>query len=154
MAKEKSLVDIVSYCLMPNHFHFLLLQNKENGISKFMGDFQNSYVRYYNTRHDRVGPFFQGQFKAVRVQTEEQLLHLSRYIHLNPYSSSIIKSSDNLENYEWSSYPEYLDRAKFEFCKKDSILVNFKNIEGYSKFVLDNAEYQKKLSKIKHLTLD
>lgn len=151
---EKSLVDIISYCFIPNHFHFLLRQNEENGISKFMSDFQNSYVRYFNTRTQRIGPLFQGQFKAVRVESDEQLLHLSRYIHLNPYSSAIIKSDENLEDYEWSSYPEYLGQGKFDFCKKDIILNNFKNIESYKEYVLNNAEYQKELNRIKHLIIE
>lgn len=93
---------------MPNHFHLLLKQTKENGISKLVANFQNSYTRYFNLKNERVGPLFQGVFKALRVKTDEQLIHVSRYIHLNPYSSSVIKSFEELKRYPWSSVEEYL----------------------------------------------
>lgn len=154
LTNEKSYVDIVAYCLIPNHFHLLLKQNIDNGISKFLGNFQNSYVRYFNRKYDRIGPLFQGPFKSVKVDTEEQLLHLSRYIHLNPYSSAIINSINDIEKYTWSSFHEYLNIAKFQFCLKDVILNSFKDNKGYKTFVLNNAEYQRELNRIEHLTID
>ncbi|MBI2036324.1 transposase [Candidatus Microgenomates bacterium] len=93
-------VDFISYCFMPNHFHFLVKQNRDNGISKFMGDFQNSYTKYFNTKHERIGPILQGQFKAVFVEDENQLLHLSRYIHLNPFTSFVVKDLTDLDTYK------------------------------------------------------
>lgn len=153
LQKEKTNSDIISYCLMPNHFHLLLKQNTENGISKFLANLQNSYARYFNIKNERTGPLFQGQFKAVKIDSEEQLLHVSRYIHLNPYSSAIIKTSNDLLSYPWSSFQEYISSVKFPICKKDDILVNFKQ-NSYKDFVLDNAEYQKSLEDIKHLTFD
>jgi len=152
--KDKKHVDILSYCLMPNHFHLLLKQNDENGISKLLGNLQNSYVRYFNIKNERIGPLFQGSFKAVRIDSEEQLLHVSRYIHLNPYSSGVVKTTNKLLEYSWSSLPEYLNLVKFPFCKKDDILIKFKNEESYKSFILDNADYQKELENIKHLTFD
>lgn len=153
LEKEKTNSDIISYCLMPNHFHLLLKQNTENGISKFLGNLQNSYARYFNVKNGRVGPLFQGQFKAVKIDSEEQLLHVSRYIHLNPYSSAGVKTLDDLTTYPWSSLPEYISTVNFPICKKDDILTNFKK-SSYKDFVLDNAEYQKTLEDIKHLTFD
>lgn len=150
---EESQVDILSYCFMPNHFHLLLLQTEEGGISKFMGDFQNSYAKYFNLKSDRIGPLFQGPFKAVHIETDEQLMHVSRYIHLNPYSSVVVKKPEQLSTYSWSSFLEYISNVKFPICTKDDILVNFKK-NNYKNFVLDNANYQKSLEEIKHLTFD
>jgi putative transposase len=148
------LVEIVAYCLMPNHFHFILKQLSDEGISKFVSDVTNSYTRYFNTKYERKGPIFQGKFKAVRVETEEQLLHLSRYIHLNPLSSYVVKTTKDLENYSYSSFPEYLQEAGDELCQKGLTLNNFKTASAYKDFVLDRADYQQKLQDIKHLTLE
>jgi len=152
--KEKTHTDILSYCLMPNHFHLLLKQNSKNGISKLLGNLQNSYARYFNIKNERIGHLFQGQFKAVKIDSEEQLLHVSRYIHLNPYSSAVVKDLNTLQKYEWSSLPEYLDKVPFSLCSKEDIIGNFRDKESYKKFVLDNADYQKELENIKHLTLE
>lgn len=151
--KSETLVEFISYCLMPNHFHFLLKQNRKNGIAKFMSNFQNSYTRYFNIRQNRIGPLFLDQFKAVRLQTDEQLLHVSRYIHLNPYSSFIVKKLDEIELYSWSSFPEYLGKKK-RFCNLDLILSFFKRKKDYARFVFDQADYQRHLEAIKHLILE
>ena len=89
--RKKYRVEIICYCLMPNHIHLLLKQAIDEGISRFMSDLTNSYTRYFNTKNKRKGPLFEGKFRAIRVETDEQLLHLSRYIHLNPYSSYVVK---------------------------------------------------------------
>jgi len=152
-SEKKFLVEIIAYCLMPNHFHFLLKQTKENGISLFLSNITNSYTRYLNTKKERVGPLFQGKFKAIRIETEEQLLHLSRYIHLNPYSSCLVKNLDDLFNYPYSSLSEYLNPKNLSFCTKDTILENLKT-NSYKQFVSDQADYQKRLEEIKHLVLE
>lgn len=152
--KNDKLLELIAFCFMPNHFHFLVRPKKDNGISKFMANFQNSYVRYFNTKHGKIGPIFQGQFKAIRIETEEQLLHLSRYIHLNPYSSYVLKKVGDLENYQWSSLPEYLGILTSTICNKEIILSNFKKSGGYKRFVFDQADYQRELEKIKHLTFE
>ncbi|RJQ38055.1 hypothetical protein C4559_02420 [Candidatus Microgenomates bacterium] len=144
-------VEIICYCLMPNHFHLLLKQIENNGISKFVGNFANSYTRYFNTKQDRKGPIYEGKFKSVRIETEEQLLHVQRYIHLNPYSGYLIKRPEDLEKFSYSSFPEYVDKDKTGFCSKDLILSNFKNIGLFKEFVYNQADYQKKLVEIKHL---
>ena len=152
----KKQVSILAYCLMPNHFHLLLKQNSSAGISKFMSDFQNSYTRYFNTRHERKGSLFLGQFKAVRVETEEQLVHVSRYIHLNPYSTFLIRDLRELENYPWSSFSEYLHPNSDNISEPEFILNLFgvNNIQDYKKFVFDRADYQRSLEEIKHLALE
>jgi len=146
-------VDIICYCLMPNHFHFLLKQLVENGVTKFISNFTNSYTRYFNTKNERAGALFQGIFKAVHIETDEQLIHLSRYIHLNPVVSEVIRG-DRAEDYAWSSYREFLSLDNKGICEKDSILNFFKNPDNYNQFVLDQINYAKELEAIKHLALE
>jgi len=148
---NKKIVDINCYSLMPNHFHFLLKQNMDGGISEFIAKLSNSYTRYYNTRNNRVGPILQGQFKAVLIENNEQLIHVSRYIHLNPLVSDLVYS---LDNYEWSSYPEYAGLTNSNIYSKEIILDQFKSIADYKQFVLDQESYGRELEFIKHKLLD
>jgi len=150
--ENKTLVTIICYCFIPNHFHFLLKQNQENGISKFLSKFENSFTKYFNTINKRKGHLFLGQFKAVRIETDERLLHLTRYIHLNPYSSFVVKNIADVLSYKWSSLGEYLNKED-GFCDKEIILSKFKKI-SYLKFISDQADYQRKLETIKHLALE
>jgi len=145
-------VDILTYCLMPTHFHFLLKQLTENAISKFISDLLNSFTRYFNIKNERKGPIFLPRFKAVRIATEEQLKHVSRYIHLNPYSDGLITNINELENYQWSSLKEYL-KSDFQKLSSPDLILNLfdKDRSRYKKFVFDNADYQKSLEYIKHL---
>jgi len=149
---DDKMVQIVSFVLMPNHFHFLLRQERDGGISKFVSLFTNSYTRYFNTKHSRVGPLFQGQFKAVNIEHENQLIHLSRYIHLNPYVSSIV-SKDELLTYSWSSFPNYLGDES-QTILTDPVMTYFKSSDEYKLFVLNHADYAESLEKMKHQTLD
>lgn len=151
--ENKKIVNIISFCLMPNHFHLLLQQSEDGGISNFLSIFQNSYTRFFNTKYTKIGPILQGQFKAVHIEDEYQLLHLSRYIHLNPFTSFIVQKIEDLEKYLWSSFTEYL---KEETIVDNSriILSNFKTMEDYKKFVFDQGDYQRELDKIKHLTIE
>lgn len=146
-------VKIIAFCLMPNHFHLLMKQEKDGGTSRFISNFCNSYSKYFNKKHARVGPLFQGAFKAVRVETDEQLIHLSRYIHLNPVSSFIIKE-DELDTYPLSSLPEYLGKVEEGISDSQGILSHFKNRQDYRKFVHDQISYARELERIKHLALE
>lgn len=150
--KNEHLVDILSFVFMPNHFHFLLRQNTEWGVSKFVGQFSNSYTRYFNTKKNRVGPVFQGVFKAVEVESEEQLIHISRYIHLNPYSSSIVNKTE-LDKYQWSSLPAYLG-GQNRFIETHSVLSQFSKNLSYRDFVFDHSDYARQLEIVKHLIID
>lgn len=152
--QQKHLVDIICYCLMPNHLHFLLRQKEDGGTSKFMSNFTNSYTRYFNTKQERSGPIVGGKFKSVRIETEEQLLHVSRYIHLNPYTGYIVKTFQELEEYPYSSFPEYIGKSQTNLCRKDLIVSQFKHHLSYKQFVFDNANYQRELNRIKHLILE
>ncbi len=149
--KNKKIVEIFCYCLMPNHYHFLIKQLEDNGVSEFISKISNSYTKYFNTKHKREGPLLQGQFKAVRIEYEEQLIHVSRYIHLNPIAFFLVK---DLKKYLWSSYPFYIGLQIDRICAKEFILSMFKTKQKYEQFVLDQIEYAQSLEKIKHLIID
>ena len=144
------LVEIVSFCLMPNHFHLLLKQAADEGITKFLSKLSNSYTKYFNTKYQRVGPLFQGSFKAVRMESDEQLIHTCRYIHLNPLIDYLVK---DLRAYPYSSYPEYLG-LKNEFCQKESGMGSFSSPEEYEKFVLDQEDYGRSIKLIERTILE
>lgn len=150
--KSKKYVDILTFCFMPNHIHLLLRQLIENGISKFMAKVQNGFSHYFNISHERIGHLFQGNFGAVRIGNDDQLLHVNRYIHLNPISSYLVKLED-LERYKYSSYHEYIGK-RIGPCNTKEILMFFKNIEDYQKFIFDQANYAMQLENIKHLLLE
>jgi putative transposase len=154
--KKNVLADILCYCFMPNHFHLLLRQKTKDGISKFLSIFQNSYTRYFNTKNKRKGPLFLDQFKAVRIQTDEQLLHVSRYIHLNPYTSFVVKKIEDIKDYPFSSLLEYLEEVSEEYkiCETKTIGGFFKDSKRHYQFIADQADYQRELDMIKHLMIE
>ena len=142
--KEKQ-VDIVSYCIMPTHVHFILRQLKANGIATFMGNVLNSYSRYFNIRYHRSGPLWQSRYKSVLVRSDDQLLHLSRYIHLNPVTAFLVSDP---QDWPASSYEEYLRNAfvEEEFISRPF----FDKIDGpsdYKRFVEEEIPYQRELAK-------
>lgn len=149
---NKKLVDIICYCLMPNHYHFLLKQNKDGGISEFIRKLCESHAKYYNIKGTgRLGSVFQSEFKAELVVSNEQLIHLSRYIHLNPVVSDVV---DNLKKHLWSSYLEYLGLNTNRVCTKEIILGQFKSPQKYEEFVLDQVGYATELEYIKHQIIE
>ncbi len=150
--KGKKLVEILSFCLMPNHFHLLLKQLQEDGIKTFLSNFSNSYTKHFNIKSNRVGPLFQGIFKAIRIEDDNQLIHVCRYIHINPVVSLVIKEEE-LVDYPYTSLPEYLG-GKEGFCKKDQILANFSSLKRFEDFTFDQIDYGKKLESIKHLVFE
>ena len=127
-------IELISFCLMPNHFHFIIKEVKENGIAKYMQRVLNSYTKYYNTRYNKSGHLFQGPYKAVHVEDNEQLLHLSSYIHRNPRE---LKEWFNKEsNYQWSSYQDFVNKNRFEkLLVFDIISEQFKSKNEYNEFV-------------------
>lgn len=143
--------DIVSYCLMPNHFHLLLKQNSDGGITEFLSKLSNSYTKYFNLRYARIGALFQGEFKSILIETDEQLIHVSRYIHLNPVSSFLVVKP---EDWEWSSYKEYLNQTNAGFCQTAQVLEFFKSSAEYQQFVEDQISYAQELDQIKHQLLE
>lgn len=147
-------VEIIAFCLMPNHFHFILKQLKDAGIFNFMSLSQNSYARYFNLKNKRKGGIFEDRFKAIIIETNEQLLHLSRYIHLNPYSSYIVKDFPSLLKYPYSSLGEYLGLTQTQLCKKEIVLDQFTGPKDYKEFLANQADYQRSLDQIKHQILE
>jgi len=136
-AKEnanKFSIEIISYCLIPNHFHFLLKQTTDVSIARFMNAIQLGYAKYFNTKYKRVGPLFQGRFKAKNIESDEYLLQLTAYIHNNPLTtladSGNTKDSRNhihriLMEYPYSSYTEYIQPTANMLSKPNSILEFF-----------------------------
>lgn len=143
-------VEILCYCLMPNHFHLLVHQLTDNGISVFLSQISNSYTKYFNIKYYRVGPLLQGAFKAVLIESEEQLLHVSRYIHINSVVSQLAPSVDQ---YPWSSCKEYINSIN-HICSKEKILSFFPSPKDYKQFLEDQIDYGSTLEQIKHQLLD
>lgn len=153
--KEVPIVEIYSFVLMPNHYHLLIRQTADNGIVRFISNFQNSFAKYFNIRNKRFGSVFQGPFKAKHIEKDNYLLHLSRYIHLNPVTLFLINIKD-LDKYAWTSFPYYLNRKLDEVNLTNSsfIIKMVGSKDKYKKFVFDQADYQRKLSKIEGLILE
>lgn len=148
--KNRKLVEIVAYCIMPTHIHLLLKQIVENGISKYMAKILNSYTRYFNLKHQRKGPLWEGHFNNILVNSDEQLLHLSRYIHLNSTSAGLVEKPDN---WAFSSYLEYIKpHSTKRLCNYDDLFDL--NPTQYRKFVNDQKSYQRELSIIKSVMID
>lgn len=144
-------VKILAYCFMPNHFHFLIKQIEDDGVSSYMRNLCNSYSHYINIKNDRVGPLFQGRFKNVLVKTQSQLLHVSRYIHLNPVVAELVA---DLKDYEQSSYLAYARKIEDRLIDNEDVLRDFKSANAYKTFVLNHQDYAKSLGDIRHLTCD
>lgn len=130
-------IELLAFCLMPNHFHLLVKQIDKDSLKYFMLSLITRYSMYFNKKYDRVGSLFQGIYKAALVDNEEYLLHLSRYIHLNP--GELIKNLSNAH----SSYGDYLGLRHTPWVKTDSVLnqfngkvgTEFKKINNYKDFV-------------------
>jgi len=154
MKMKKWHVEILGYCLMPNHFHLVLRQLTENGIATFISNLTNSYTRYLNTKSDRDGPLFKGKFKAVLIEDDEQLLHVVRYIHINPYTSYIVKTMDKIATYPYSSFAAYMEEEKNYAIETETVLSQFKTKTMFQEFTYEQADYQRSLQNIKHLALE
>ena len=141
---NKKLVNIICYCLNPNHYHFILEQLVDGGISEFMRRLGSGYTKYFNEKYERSGVLFQGTFKAVHIETNKQLLHDSVYVGLNdkvhPKFKKLRKHFlDSISNR--SSWEEYVNKdAKYKSCKKDIILGQFKDVGDYKKFAESSLE--------------
>ena len=153
MIGSGKIIEMIAYCLMPNHFHLLIKQKEDKGIATYISNFMNAYTKYFNTKYEREGPLFQGVFKAVYIESDEQLVHLTRYIHLNPVSSSLI-TPDHLQTYPWSSYPAYLGIVEDNLVSYATVTSMQAMVPGYEEFVKDQISYAKKLEIIKHLTVE
>ncbi len=137
-------IDLLAFALMPNHIHLQIKQKTSNGIVKLMKRLATAYVMYFNKKYLRVGSLFQNTYKATLIETDEYLLHLSRYIHLNP--AKVTHKKINFR--EFSSYPYYLGQKQASWIKPQEILSyfrsakrkNLKDILSYQSFVEDFKE--------------
>ncbi len=140
---KKPLVNFIAFCLNKNHYHFILEQVVNNGISEFMKRL-GGYTWYFNNRHGRGGSLFQGRFKSVHIASNEYLLHLSIYVNLN---NKVHKLGGSTAKSSWEEYINNWDG----FCKKDIILDQFKNSPEYKKFAessLIDIKERKEMEKI------
>jgi putative transposase len=143
-----SVCDVVACCLMPTHFH-TLVRITADGFSHGMQLLGISYTKAINKRQSRVGALFQGAFQAKHIERNEYLLHLSRYVHLNPVLAGLVKRA---EDWEFSSYREYLGLRQGSLPVTDIVLGQFPTLDGYRKFVESYAPADR--GRIKDLVFD
>ncbi|MBU2591926.1 MAG: transposase [Patescibacteria group bacterium] len=149
---SERLVTIVSYCLMPTHFHLFLRQEEDQGVKTFLQRVSNAYSHYHNLRHNYKGALFEGPFKSIGVDCENQFLHLSRYIHLNPVSAYLV---DDPCDYPFSSCNLFVRGSGLGLPFDPSpVMSGFKNGEDYLDFLLAGKDYQRELASIKDLLLE
>jgi len=139
-------LELLSYCLMPNHFHLLIrTRNKPKLLPELMKSVMTSYVMYFNKRHERTGPLFGKRYRAVRITSDEYLWHISRYIHLNP-----LDMGQDYKKYPYSSIDYYIGKKNSDWVKTNEIKEMFKEArENYSKFLEDYVERKEELKEIK-----
>ena len=154
--RKTTLIDIGAYCLMPNHFHLLLREKSETGISLFVQKLSTAYAMYFNKKNERNGNLFQGRFKSELADKDEYLNYLFAYIHLNPikliepdWKEKGIKNPDRaikfLENYMWSSYPFYVGRRQKDPILEPEEFPNyFENFKEFGDFIKEWLDYQSK----------
>jgi len=156
---RKLLVEILIFTLMPNHFHLVLKQRRKGGIVKFMQKLGTGYTNYFNKTYERVGGLFQGRFKAVLVSEDAHFINLPFYIHANPldliYGSSTPIDSF-IENYRWSSFPDYIGKKNFPSITSRKFLLDFFGGEKEYKKVSQDwvKERNEKSEEIKEIILE
>jgi len=163
--KRKLLVEILAFVVMPNHFHLLLRQIKENGISNFMHKLGTGYTMYFNQKYERAGSLFQGTYKAILVNQEAHFIHLPYYIHFNPLDLKFPEWRDReiknykqamkfLENYRWSSFLDYIGKKNFPSVTQREFLNEF--FEGPENYKKDAMKWLKEmdLEEIEDFTLE
>lgn len=143
-------IKLLAFCLMPNHFHLLTKQSAIDGVTKLLRRVATTYSMYFNKRYKRVGYLFQGKYKAALVETDSYLLHLSRYIHLNPLELT----GTDLVNYPYSSYPYFLGLKHAKWLEPEIILSCFdtskmltglRHYPSYKEFVEGDFENSKEI---------
>ncbi|MCK5357108.1 MAG: transposase [Elusimicrobiales bacterium] len=146
---RKCLVDIIAFCLMPNHFHLMLRAKTDNGISEFMRKIGTGYTNHFNQKYNRTGALFQGKYKIVHIEKESHFLHLPFYIHANPlnlmypeWKEKKIKNYKHafsfLKKYRWSSFLDYSGMKNFpSLIQKDFLNGIINNPEDFSSMFMD-----------------
>jgi putative transposase len=153
LQKKNPIVEIYAYAFMPNHYHFLLKQLEEDGIRQFISITQNSIAKYFNIRNDRHGGLFQSPFQARWIESDEQFMHVSRYIHLNPVTAFKI-TINQLSSYPYTSFPEYVGNSTMPWLNTQLLLKMFPSKNKYREFVENQVDYQRTLASISDLLMD
>lgn len=138
-------LELAAYCLMQNHFHMLLYQVEQGAMRHFMQGLMTSYSRYFNLKYKRSGPLFESRYKAVRIDRDEYLQHISRYIHLNPRY---------WQHYRYSSIRYYVGDEPPEWLQPQRMISLFDGVEDYRTFVADYEDNHHALEQIKHELAD
>lgn len=136
-------IELLCYCLMTNHFHLLVYQKDEGAMQRLMRSVMTSYSRYFNKKYDSSGSLFESRYKASRISNDAYLMHISRYIHLNPR--------------EWRAYPyssihAYYGISRPEWLQPERIIELFTSLPHYADFLDDYEDYKASLEEIKHET--
>lgn len=163
--ERKPLVRIMADCLKPTHFHLLLEEIQENGISHFMHKLGIGYTGFFNTKYERVGPLFQGAFKAVEIKKDEQLYYIIAYINvinpgqeLEPELKTTAKDPEEIirfiEHYPWSTHLEYLGKRDSIITDKGIAAELFPTPKSYLGFVRDILNGKQKTSANGNLLLE
>ncbi len=135
-------IELLAFCLMPNHFHLFLYTKHPKGLPRLMAGVCTSYAGYFNKKYQRVGPIFQSTYKAAPVESDEYLLHISRYIHMNP---------PDYRAWEPSSLKAYLGKQKLSWLQPEKVLELFENDKEYTEFLADYQDYKQTLDEVKSL---
>lgn len=151
--KSSPLVEIYAYAIMPDHYHILLKQLKDQGIKNFISDFQNGFAKYFNIKNESRGSLFVNPFKAKRITSDQIFTHLCRYIHLNPVTSYLIKF-ESLKTHPMTSFPHYFGIEGKGLVNTEFLLKMFGSKDSYYKFVANQEDYQKKLRMVKNFLLE
>ncbi len=138
----KDQVEMLAYCLMPNHFHLLLYQSDMYAMKHLMHGVLTAYTGYFNKKYKRVGPLFQARYKASHIVTDSYLLHITRYIHLNP---------DDYQKWEFSSLQYYLGKKNADWVSPQKMLDMFDNKREYSTFIKDHRDYKDTIDQLEHM---
>ena len=131
---SKRTVELCAFAIMPNHFHLLVHELKEGGISFYLQRIENAFTKYFNISRERSGYLFQGPYQSVHVKTNDHLLYLSAYIHRNPHE---LDGWNNREQkYFWSSFQDYIGQNRWgELLKPNIIIEQFRNPKEYLRYV-------------------
>jgi len=124
----------VAYCLMPNHYHFLVRQDGEQPAGLLPQRVFNSYTKAYNKRYDRSGTLFEGPYKVIHIADDTHLLHLCRYIHANPVKDGLV---DELTQWPYSNYPEWVELRPGTLVDRAFVREYFSSPTDYHEFVMD-----------------
>lgn len=130
---------VLAFCIMSNHYHFLMKQVKNNGIRLMLSYTLLAFTKYYNIKYNRKGPLFLPQFRAKQIHNEESLLWVSRYIHTNPFNHSVITSPEDLFSYPFSSLKYYMSETTQPYVSTSILNMCKMKINTYRTFILSNV---------------